>query len=78
LIRFRFSLCDRPEAGQRKIGRLSACTNLIPGETPVVLVVVALDQFAVYHLFTTTRSGHIFAEIGVWAAEIAKQWKRLL
>ena len=62
--------------GQSKIGRLSACSNFVPGKTPVVLVVVALDQFTVYHLFTTARSGHILAEIRVRAAEIAKHWQR--
>ena len=63
--------------GQSKIGRLSACSNFVPGKTPVVLVVVALDQFTVYHLFTTACSGHILAEIRVRAAEIAKHWQRL-
>jgi hypothetical protein len=43
-----------------------------------VLVVVALDQFAVDHLFATARAGYILAEIRVRAAEIAKQWQRLV
>jgi hypothetical protein len=59
-----------------KSGRLFAGANFSLSETPVVLVVVTLDQIAVYHLFATARSGHILAEIRVWAAEITKHRER--
>jgi len=71
-------LRDGPEDGQAGSGRLCAGTGFSFGKTSIVLVVVALDQLAVYHLFATARSGHIFAEIRVWAAEVAKQRKRLI
>ena len=55
---------------------LFAGTNLFPGKTPIVLVVVPLDQFAVYHLLATTRTGDILTESCVGATEITKQWQR--
>src|SRR5271157_1635973 len=50
---------------------------LCPGDAPIVLVVIPLDQFAVHNLFPTARTGHILAEIRVWAAKITKQRQRL-
>jgi hypothetical protein len=52
--------------------------DLFPGDALIMLVVVPLDQRAVYHLFAATHTGNILAEIRVRAAEIAKHRKRLL
>jgi hypothetical protein len=49
--------------------------DLFPGDTLVMLVVVPLDQCAVYRLFAAARTGNILAEIRVRAAEIAKHRK---
>jgi hypothetical protein len=52
-------------------------TIVFASEATIVLVVVSIDQFAVYHLLASACSGCVFAEIRVWAAEITKQGQRL-
>jgi hypothetical protein len=58
------------------VASLPADSATSAGKTPIVLVVVRPDQFAVYHLFATACTRHILAEIGMRTAKIAEQWQR--
>lgn len=56
---------------------LLGSVHVFLGKAAVVLIVVSLDQFAVYHLFATACTGDIVTEIRMRATEITKHGERL-